>query len=73
MQHDHDNEATPVSKEEKIALLKYMAHHNKHHAEELKAAAETTPVKTKEQLMLAAELMERSGKMIESAIDGWEE
>ena len=34
--HDHDHEHTDVSsKEEQLALLKYMVHHNEHHAEEL--------------------------------------
>lgn len=33
--HSHSHAEAPASKEEQLALLAYMLHHNEHHAEEL--------------------------------------
>ena len=46
--HDHTHEhthahAAAASKEETLALLRYMLHHNRHHAEELHELAHNVP------------------------------
>ena len=72
MEHEHGaHNGQPASRAETLALLRYMAHHNLHHAEELRQTAASLP----EAALLeeAAALMEQASIKIETAIAGLEE
>lgn len=74
MKHEHHaHEQTPVSREETLALLRYMAQHNAHHAEELRETAKALPEKCVAPLEEAAALMEQASGIINLTIAGWEE
>ena len=69
MEHNHHGHIhNSSSYEETIALLKYMAHHNAHHAEEL---SETTSSLSEAAAILikeAVELLNKSTEKINQAI-----
>ncbi|MBQ9878928.1 MAG: hypothetical protein IJM45_00685 [Clostridia bacterium] len=72
MEHKNgEHGAAPDTRSETLALLRYMAHHNLHHAEELRQTAASLPDAAL--LEEAAALMEQASKIIETAIAGWEE
>ncbi len=60
----HDN----VSAEEALALLKYMAQHNAHHAEELQEAAVSLPDNVALLILDAVSLLNQSTEKIRQAI-----
>ena len=62
--HTHDHS----SAEETIALLKYMAHHNAHHAEELMETAAFVSESGAELIKEAVELLNKSTEKINQAI-----
>jgi len=63
--HEHTQEVTP---EERLALLKYMVHHNAHHAEELHELAHGVDGEAAEWLHKAVADIEESNKKIEAAL-----
>lgn len=62
--HTHDHS----SAEETIALLKYMAHHNAHHAEELMETASSFEGNAAALIKEAVELLNKSTEKINQAI-----
>ena len=69
MEHEHSerlNAATP--KEEALALLRYMAQHNAHHADELSQIASALPENAAKQIEKAVALLRQSVAVIETAI-----
>ena len=67
--HPHTGSASqPVSAEERLALLKYMVHHNAHHAEELHELAHGVDGEAAEWLHNAVADTEESNKKIEAAL-----
>jgi uncharacterized protein Yka (UPF0111/DUF47 family) len=62
--HDHGNS----SAEETLALLKYMAHHNAHHAEELMETVSSLPENSAVLIKEAVELLNKSTEKINQAI-----
>ena len=71
--HDHAHCSThpqtqQVSPEERLALLKYMVHHNAHHAEELHELAHGVAGEAAEWLHKAVADIEESNKKIEAAL-----
>ena len=61
-------QAQTVSSEERLALLKYMVHHNAHHAEELHELAHGVDGEAAEWLHKAVADIEESNKKIEAAL-----
>jgi len=69
MEHDHlSRAADSPSTEEAIALLRYLAGHNAHHAEELLEAAGALPDEAAKLIGEAAELLQQSSERIERAL-----
>ena len=67
--HQHaENASQPVSDEERLALLKYMVHHNAHHAEELHELAHGLDGEAADWLHKAVADIEESNKKIEAAL-----
>ena len=64
--HHHTNES--VSAEEALALLKYMAQHNAHHAEELQATADSLSDNAALLIREAVSLLNQSTEKIRQAI-----
>ena len=62
--HTHDH----LSAEETLALLKYMAHHNAHHAEELLETASSFDGNAAVLIKEAVELLNKSTEKINQAI-----
>ncbi len=60
--HDHQSDG------EAVALLKYMAHHNAHHAEELMETASSFDGKAAVLIREAVELLNKSTEKINQAI-----
>lgn len=56
------------SPEEAAALLKYMAHHNLHHAGELAELAASLHADAAADVLAAAELLRQAGEKLESAL-----
>lgn len=63
--HEHTHDQT---NEEKLALLKYMAHHNAHHAEELEELISSLPESAAAEAKKAALLMRQAGDVLENAV-----
>ena len=61
-------EQIPLTEEEALALLKYMAEHNLHHAQELRGTLSALSGKAAELTENAARLMEKSAELISEAI-----
>ncbi len=69
MEHNHSMHTHGhASAEETIALLKYMAHHNAHHAEELMETAAFLSENSAELIKEAVELLNKSTEKINQAI-----
>ena len=69
--HDHDHlhtQGDSVSKEERIALLKYMLGHNAHHAEELHELAHGCEGTAAELLHMAVDDIKASNAKLEEAL-----
>ena len=70
--HDHNHPHThgnaSVSREELLALLRYMLNHNAHHAEELHELAHDCENSAAELLHEAVEDIKRSNAKIEEAL-----
>ena len=67
-EHTHTHPNGGLSAEETLALLKYMAQHNTHHAEELNEAANGVKGQAQTLLHEAVSLLEASTQKIEKAI-----
>ena len=67
--HDHGQSTA----EETVALLKYMAHHNAHHAQELIETASLLDGEAAALIKEAVELLNRSTEKINQAINKSEE
>ncbi len=65
MEHNHNH----TSAEETIALLKYMSHHNAHHAEELMETVASLPENTATLIKEAVDLLNKSTEKINQAIN----
>lgn len=63
--HQHNG----VSYEETLALLRYMADHNVHHAKELEETIDILPEEAAKRVSEAAALLRRSAGLILLAID----
>lgn len=63
--HTHDKDGG----EEALALLKYMAHHNAHHAEELMEIAAAFHEAEAQLILQAVELLNQSTEKIKEAIE----
>ena len=69
MEHNHcDHTHSHASAEETMALLKYMAHHNAHHAEELLETVSSLSDNAVELIKEAVELLNKSTDKINQAI-----
>ena len=69
MEHNHHGHIHDSSShEETIALLKYMAHHNAHHAEELSETASSLSEAAAILIKEAVELLNKSTEKINQAI-----
>lgn len=69
MEHNHCNHThSHTSAEETIALLKYMAHHNAHHAEELMETVSSLSDNVALLIKEAVTLLNRSTEKINQAI-----
>ena len=69
MEHNHCNHMHSCeSAEETIALLKYMAHHNAHHAEELSETVSSLSEDAAILIKEAVELLNKSTEKINQAI-----
>lgn len=69
MEHNHCNHThNSVSAEETIALLKYMAHHNAHHADELMETVVSLPDDAALLIKEAVTLLNKSTEKINQAI-----
>ena len=66
MEHNHTH--NHASAEETMALLKYMAHHNAHHAEELMETIAALPDNAAMLIKDAVELLNKSTDKINQAI-----
>lgn len=66
--HDHDSLNTPGSKEECIALLKYMLNHNEHHAQELHELAHGVDGEPARLIHEAVHLLDHSNEKLEEAL-----
>ena len=74
--HDHDHphvHGETVSKEERLALLKYMLGHNAHHAEELHELAHGCEGEAAELLHRAVDDIKASNQKLEEALKLLEE
>lgn len=67
--HTHDHSTA----EETLALLKYMAHHNAHHGEELTETIASLPDNAAVLIKEAVELLNKSTEKINQAIKESEE
>ena len=67
MSNEHSR-ARGAAEEEALALLKYMAEHNAHHAEELQALETGLPEKAAAYVREAAALLNASTEALRSAI-----
>ncbi len=67
-EHPHTHGHAPESKEELLALLKYMLGHNAHHAEELHDLANAAEGEAAELLHAAVKDLEESNRKIEAAL-----
>lgn len=65
--HHHHHESAVSSKEEALALLKYNAHHNGHHIEELQELAKQFPEEIQAMILNAADLMRQGNAVLEEA------
>lgn len=72
MEHNHHNHIHNHSSEA-LALLKYMAHHNAHHAEELAETAASFEGNAAMLIKEAVELLNKSTEKINQAIRESEE
>ena len=69
MEHNHYNHThSHTSAEETMALLKYMAHHNAHHAEELSETVSSLSEDAAILIKEAVELLNKSTDKINQAI-----
>lgn len=69
MEHNHCNHThSCASAEETVALLKYMAHHNAHHAQELMETVASLPDEAALLIKEAVELLNKSTDKINQAI-----
>ena len=69
MEHEHSNPSNETaSTEEALALLKYMAQHNAHHADELSEIVPGLPAMAAKHIADAVALLRQSTAMIETAI-----
>ena len=66
--HTHSHAQAPQSKEELLALLKYMVSHNAHHAQELHDLAHAAEGEAADLLHAAVGDLEESNKKIEAAL-----
>ena len=66
--HPHTHGTEAVSKEEQLALLKYMLGHNAHHAEELHELAHGCEGPAEQLLHDAVEDIKKSNSKIEEAL-----
>lgn len=74
MEHNHHGHTHDHSTDnETLALLKYMAHHNAHHAEELLETVSSLSDKAVELIKEAVELLNKSTEKINLAIKESEE
>lgn len=67
-----DNEKN-LSREEALVLVKYMEHHNAHHAEELLEAAKALTKDEAELISDAVALLEKSSEKLRSILNKAEE
>lgn len=68
LEHSHDRE--PASREETLALLRYMLHHNRHHEEELHDLAHQVPDGEAHDLLhRAVDELIRSSDSLEAALN----
>ena len=68
MEHKHTHPHESVSAEEELALLKYMAQHNAHHAEELQETAGLLSDNAALLIREAVSLLNQSTEKIRQAI-----
>ena len=69
MEHEHHHPLNESpSKEETLALLRYMAQHNIHHADELSEIVPALPDLAAKEIEVAAALIRQSAEMIKKAI-----
>lgn len=69
MEHNHHGHTHDHSTDnETLALLKYMAHHNAHHAEELDETVASLPASAALLVKEAVELLNKSTEKINQAI-----
>lgn len=74
MEHNHQlHDHGQSTAEETVALLKYMAHHNAHHAQELIETASLLDGEAAALIKEAVELLNRSTEKINQAINKSEE
>lgn len=64
----HEHSHTENNREETLALLKYMADHNKHHAQELHELAHGVAEEAHRLIHEAVEKLEESNALLEKAI-----
>lgn len=71
-EHDHAHEhasGEATSREETLALLSYMVHHNKHHAEELSALSKSLSGEAASSLQKAVSAFENGNAELERALE----
>ena len=68
MEHNHTHTHEHSTEAETLALLKYMAHHNAHHAQELSETMASLPDDAAILIKEAVELLEKSTEKINQAI-----
>ena len=73
MEHNHTHTHDHSTEAETLALLKYMAHHNAHHAEELWETASSLSDEAALHIKEAVELLNKSTEKINQAIAKEEE
>lgn len=66
--HTHEHYHENISREEAKAMLKYMADHNRHHAEELHELSHVLGENVSELLHKAVAELEDSASLIEKAL-----
>ena len=71
--HHHYHDHAVTTKEEALALLKYNAHHNGHHIDELQELAEQFPEDIRALIFEAAALMRQGNAILEEACKKAEE
>ena len=67
--HDHHEQHIPHNKEEAIALLEYMVHHNLHHTEELHELAHEFTSEKQAILHQAVEEYEKANATLKKALE----